>query len=86
MLADTIVGRLLDAVHTVPDTVLFTYLEDGDLVERRLTVRDLHARAGAVSRALTDRGLRGTPVLLLMNSSLEFIVGFVGCSTPGRSL
>jgi epothilone polyketide synthase D len=83
MLADTIVGRLLDAVNTVPDTVLFTYLEDGDLVERRLTVRDLHTRASAVARALTDRDLRGTPVLLLTHSGLEFIIGFVSCLYAG---
>jgi acyl transferase domain-containing protein/acyl-CoA synthetase (AMP-forming)/AMP-acid ligase II/acyl carrier protein len=83
MPADTLVGRLLDAVNAVPDTVIFTYLEDGDLVERRVTVRDLHARASAAARVLNDRGLRGTPVLLLMNSSVEFIVGFVSCLYAG---
>lgn len=83
MIANTIVDYLLRAVNTAPEAVIFTYLEDGDAVEQTLTVRDLHKRATAVARVLNDRGLRNSPVLLLMHSGLEFIVGFVSCLYAG---
>lgn len=65
------------------DAEAFTFLADG-LNDRLVwSRRDLHRRACAVARNLSDRDARGKAALLLYYPGLEFIAALFGCLFSG---
>lgn len=66
------------------DQSFVTFLADADRDERRLSFRDLEQRGLAVAALLCARGLApGDRVLIMLDSGLEFIVGFYGILLGG---
>ncbi|MBL8852668.1 MAG: aminotransferase class I/II-fold pyridoxal phosphate-dependent enzyme [Planctomycetaceae bacterium] len=59
------------------------FLQDGENKEISLTYAGLDERARAVAAKLTSMNMRGQRALLLYQSGLDFVEGFVGCHYAG---
>ncbi|HVJ91093.1 MAG TPA: AMP-binding protein, partial [Labilithrix sp.] len=79
----TLVDRFRSHAATQPETLVYTFLDDGGAVVASLTRGELDARARVVASELVTRGLRGQRVLLLYGPGLEFIEAFFGCLYAG---
>lgn len=66
-----------------PDSLAFTFLQDGETQEQRLTYGDLDRQARAIGAQLQQRGAGRARALLLYPAGLEFISAFVGCLYAG---
>jgi natural product biosynthesis luciferase-like monooxygenase protein len=70
------------ALHR-PDFAGYTFLEDGELKEKRLAYEDLDRQARAIGALLQLVEAKGERVLLLYPPGLEYIVAFFGCLFAG---
>ena len=78
-LADVLRGR----AAAEPETVVYTFLENGEAVADSLTYGELDRRARQVGARLQGRLATGARVVLLYLPGLEFIIGFLGASYAG---
>ncbi len=63
---------------------IFTFLEDGESLERTLTYGELYRDSLAVARFLEERTMPGDRVLLLFPTGLDFIRAFLGTLLSNR--
>ncbi len=70
------------AIHQ-PDIVAFTFLQDGETLERTLTYQDLDRCSRAIAAQLQALGLSGERALLLYPPGLDYLVAFFGCLYAG---
>jgi len=66
---------------TVPDRDALVFLDNDK--EHALTYSALHQQAQTFAHHLVQRGLRGTRVLLLFPSGLDYVVSLLGCLYAG---
>ena len=66
-----------------PDRLAYTFLVDGENVERNLTYGELDRQARAIGATLQQMGAAGERVLLLYPSGLDYIAAFFGCLYAG---
>jgi acyl-CoA synthetase (AMP-forming)/AMP-acid ligase II/acyl carrier protein len=66
-----------------PHQVAFTFLQDGELEEVRLTYEELDRQARAIGALLQSQGAMGERALLLYLPGLEYIAAFFGCLYAG---
>ncbi|QDV70562.1 Polyketide synthase PksN [Rosistilla carotiformis] len=69
------------ALH--PDRPAIKFLAEGTEVTDQVTYQQLHARAASIGSWLSDRGLRGRPVLLVFPQSIDYAAAFFGCLYAG---
>lgn len=81
--ASTFVEFLYRRALHHPDREVFTFLIDGEIEGARLTFGDLDRRARAIGAWLQQHVERGSRVLLVYPSDLEFITAFFGCLYGG---
>ncbi|MEM7347120.1 MAG: AMP-binding protein, partial [Chloroflexota bacterium] len=65
------------------DKVAYRFLEDGEQQEINLTYQALDEQARMIAATLQNRSEPGDRVLLLYNSSLDYIAAFFGCLYAG---
>ncbi len=80
---DTLVDALQRRATIDPDRILYTYLEDGETLERSMTAAALDAEARAIGRTLGKLAGPGTRVILLFEDGLDTIKGLFGCLSAG---
>ncbi len=78
-LVDLLRYRALDS----PDTVLYTYLADGESQSESMTAAELDRRAAEIAMALLESGRRPESAILLYPQGNDFIAGFMGCLYAG---
>ncbi|MFB6375153.1 MAG: AMP-binding protein, partial [Bradymonadaceae bacterium] len=81
---DTLDEVLRDRARESPDRELFVFLDDREDETERLTYRGLLDRSRAVAEQLIGETSPGDRILLLYESSLEYIEAFFGCLLAGR--
>ena len=75
-------STLLDVFtnNTTPDTsASYTYLRDGEVVDRTLTHYELLQRAKGLAGWLQQQGMSGKRALLVFPTGLEFVEAFLAC-------
>jgi acyl-CoA synthetase (AMP-forming)/AMP-acid ligase II len=75
----SLVDVLRARAQGTPERTATTFLEDGELAERRFTYAELDQQARAIGAALQDRGLLGERALLLYPPGLDYVSAFFGC-------
>ena len=79
---------LVEAVETrvasTPDKTLFTFLADGEEVERSVTFAQLWELASTVAAQFAEETTVGDRVLLLYEPGIDYIVAFFACLISGR--
>ncbi|MDG2470509.1 MAG: aminotransferase class I/II-fold pyridoxal phosphate-dependent enzyme [Pirellulaceae bacterium] len=78
-----LVDHLKYWAQTLPDTLAFGYLADGESVSQRLTYSQLETRAKSIAVEIEKRGLRGDRVLLLYPPCIDFIEAFFAIQLAG---
>src|SRR5688572_29338458 len=68
--------------QTLGDKIAYTFT-DGDEAVENLTFAQLDLAARAVAAGLQAHGLVNQPVLLLLDSGLDFVRAFIGCLYAG---
>ncbi len=81
--SDTLVDALRRRAAIEPDRVLYTYLEDGETLERSMTAAALDAAAHSIGRTLAKLAAPGSRVILLFDDGLDTIKGLFGCLSAG---
>ncbi|MES2355415.1 MAG: beta-ketoacyl synthase N-terminal-like domain-containing protein [Pseudomonadota bacterium] len=80
-------SSLIDVVreraHTNKTHPALIFLPDGENERGRLTYAELDARARGFAAFLQSQGLAGQSVLLMLPSSIEYVVAFLGCLYAG---
>ena len=66
-----------------PQSLVYTFLLNGETEDARLTYGELDRRARCLACHLEGHGVAGEPIPLLYPPSLDFIVGFFGCLYAG---
>ena len=66
-----------------PESVVYTFLLDGETHEVHLTYAELDRQARAIGSLLARTIAPGEPVLLLYPPGLEYITAFFGCLYAG---
>lgn len=66
-----------------PQRTALTMLREGEQVESVLTYRQLHEQAMQAGAGLLGSRARGTRVLLLLPTGVEFVCTFLGCLAAG---
>jgi amino acid adenylation domain-containing protein len=79
----TILDFLRDHACNRPDDLAFEFLRDRGGRQDTLTYRDLDRASSLFARALDRRGFSGRNLVLMLPSSLEFIVALLGCFKIG---
>src|SRR5262244_3868678 len=81
MAPDTLVDLLAYRANSQADTILYSFLEDGENERVDLSCAELWRRASAVAAQLRDR--RGERIVLLYPPGLDYIIAFFGCLIAG---
>ncbi|GGF10596.1 aspartate racemase [Aliidongia dinghuensis] len=81
--SSSLVSLLHMRAETQGDDEAYVFLADGEQETGRLTYGALWDRATALAGFLAARDCRNAPVLLLMPSSIEFLIGLYGCLIAG---
>jgi amino acid adenylation domain-containing protein len=81
--SSTLVSLLRTRAETRYDDDAYIFLSDGEQETGRLTYGQLWDRAADLAGFLGRQDCRNAPVLLLMPSSIEFLVGLYGCLLAG---
>lgn len=81
--AENLVDLLRLRAINQPDLLAFTFLEDGEREEARLTYGDLDRRAREVAGWLLEMGLRRERALLIYPPGLDYVAAFFGCLYAG---
>jgi acyl-CoA synthetase (AMP-forming)/AMP-acid ligase II/acyl carrier protein len=79
----TVVDLLHQRSLTQPDTIAFTFLEDGETQQSTLTYQQLHRRSWAIASRLQALNLNGERALLLYPPGLNYLTAFFGCLYAG---
>ncbi|MCW5312701.1 AMP-binding protein [Nostoc sp. KVJ3] len=79
----TVVDLLHQRSLTQPDTIAFTFLEDGETQQSTLTYQQLHRRSWAIASQLQALNLNGERALLLYPPGLDYLTAFFGCLYAG---
>lgn len=66
-----------------PESLVYTFLQNGETEDAQLTYGELDRRARCLAGHLAPHGVEGEPIPLLYPPSLDFIVGFFGCLYAG---
>lgn len=74
---------LFHRATTQPDSLAFTYLNDGITPSQTLTYRELHHQSQVIADHLQDCLSPGNRALLMFPPGLEFISAFFGCLYAG---
>ena len=78
-----LVSLLRMRAETQADETAYVFLADGEQESGRLTYGALWNQSAQVAAFLGQQNCRNAPVLLLMPSSIEFLVGLYGCLLAG---
>ncbi|MGL6345134.1 MAG: AMP-binding protein, partial [Waterburya sp.] len=62
-----------------PNTNAFTFLEDGESQEIKVSYQELDRRSRQIAAKLQALGLKGERALLLYPSGLDYVAAFFGC-------
>ncbi len=81
--ANTILESLDLQVRIKPDATALIFLADGEREETPMTYADLAAQSNAFAAGLLKQMDPGDRVILLFQSSYEFVVAFFGCMRAG---
>lgn len=73
----TVVDLLHQRSLTQPDTIAFTFLEDGETQESTLTYQQLVKRSCAIASQLQALNLNGERALLLYPPGLDYLTAFL---------
>jgi acyl-CoA synthetase (AMP-forming)/AMP-acid ligase II len=79
----TLVDLLRQHAQKQPGQYAFTFLEDGEAAETRMSYGELDQHARAIAAALQQLAPAGARALLLYPPGLEFIAAFFGCLYAG---
>lgn len=79
----SLVHSLADLARTIPDSVAYTFLLDGDSEELDITYGELDLKARAVAARLQKTLQRGDRAALVYEPSIEYIAALVGCFYAG---
>ncbi|MEH2375571.1 condensation domain-containing protein [Nostoc sp.] len=79
----TVVDLLHQRSLTQPDTIAFTFLEDGETQQSTLTYQQLHRHSCAIASQLQALNLNGERALLLYPPGLDYLTAFFGCLYAG---
>ncbi|MEH2238951.1 condensation domain-containing protein [Nostoc sp.] len=79
----TVVDILHQRSLTQPDTIAFTFLEDGETQQSTLTYQQLVKRSCAIASQLQALNLKGERALLLYPPGLDYLTAFFGCLYAG---
>jgi acyl-CoA synthetase (AMP-forming)/AMP-acid ligase II len=79
----TLVATLGFRAEHQPDRTAYTFLQDGESQEIRLSYGQLDRQARAIGAWLENAGVSGEPALLLYPPGLDFIAAFFGCLYGG---
>ncbi|MEH2455994.1 condensation domain-containing protein [Nostoc sp.] len=79
----TVVDLLHQRSLTQPDTIAFTFLEDGETQQSTLTYQQLVKRSCAIASQLQALNLKGERALLLYPPGLDYLTAFFGCLYAG---
>lgn len=79
----TIVAVTQGFARSQPDKPAFTFLEDGEGTESRLTYSELDRQARAIAAHLLTLADPGERALLFYPSGLEYVAAFMGCQYAG---
>ena len=80
---ESLTGRLRWLATTRPESLAYTFLQDGEDDEVRLTYGELDRRARSIAAHLQSCGMAGERALLLFPPGLDFIAAFYGCLYAG---
>ncbi|MGX9890426.1 fatty acyl-AMP ligase [Streptomyces sp. NPDC002276] len=69
--------------RTRPDDIAYVFLRDGEHPDQSLTYRQLDDTVRSLASVLRSRGLRGSAVVLLFPSGLEFVSTLLACMSAG---
>ncbi|MGW2277167.1 fatty acyl-AMP ligase [Streptomyces sp. NPDC001770] len=69
--------------RTRPDDLAYVFLRNGEIPDQTLTYRQLDAAARSRAATLVAAGLRGSAVVLLYPSGLEFVSTLLACMYAG---
>ncbi|QDV13868.1 Polyketide synthase PksN [Rosistilla oblonga] len=81
--ARTFAELLSERAARHPERPAIKFLAEGTEVTHQVSYQQLHARAAAIGSWLSDRGLRGRPVLLVFPQSIDYAAAFFGCLYAG---
>ncbi|MEH2000613.1 MAG: condensation domain-containing protein [Nostoc sp.] len=79
----TVVDLLHQRSLMQPDTIAFTFLEDGETEQSTLTYQQLMKRSCAIAAQLQALNLNGERALLLYPPGLDYLTAFFGCLYAG---
>lgn len=79
----TLVDMLRHRTNSRTHETLYTFLADGETVERPLTYAQLDQRARQIASLLQQQGSMGDRALLLYPPGLDYIAAFFGCLYAG---
>lgn len=82
---DSFVGVLSGRAAHTPDRRAFSFLHRDGAARDDLTYAELDARARSVAVRLTERGLTGQRVLVLLPPGLDYVAAFLGCLYAGST-
>jgi amino acid adenylation domain-containing protein len=66
-----------------PNRTAYTFLVDGRERERQITYAELRRHTRSLAARLQDAGAEGEPVLVLLDSGIEYIVAVLACFYAG---
>jgi amino acid adenylation domain-containing protein len=75
----SVIQLLRDQSSKQPYTNAFTFLEDGESKEIKVTYQELDRRSRQIAAKLQELGLKGERALLLYPSGLDYLAAFFGC-------
>jgi amino acid adenylation domain-containing protein len=67
----------------VPDKIAYICLDEKEGAERRITYRELFDEVQQVAHFLLDKATPGDRVLILLETSIEYVTAFFGCLQAG---
>ena len=79
----SLVHSLAELAKTIPDSVAYTFLLDGDSEELDITYGELDLKARAVAARLQKTLQHGDRAALVYEPSIEYIAALVGCFYAG---
>ncbi|MGH3757658.1 type I polyketide synthase [Actinophytocola sp.] len=79
----SIVDVLRDHALRRPDHLALVVLPDGETEQARLTYAQLDAQVRTVAARMQAENLTGQRVLLMLNTSVDYLVGFLACLYAG---
>ena len=79
----SLVHSLAELAKTIPDSVAYTFLLDGDSDELDITYGELDLKARAVAARLQKTLQHGDRAALVYEPSIEYIAALVGCFYAG---